>query len=367
MAAAPMRPPRRRSVRELEDLTSLLRQGADLRGFALQDIDLREAAISWERMRLEGTLLLGCPLPPGARETIEARGGTVFPRFGARPYNPYRSTLYTPEELCAVAGAGRTRDEEIHAFYVAAGASFPDVGEALAQRVHDHAIDDALADLVGHDSAARLARRIVGVMGGHAVPRDAPAYREAARVAWLLGSDHLIVTGGGPGVMEAANLGAALAGRPEADFERALELGEPEAIIAAFPERRANLAVPTWFYGFEPVNRFATHVAKYFANSIREDGLLAMCLHGIVYAEGGAGTVQEVFMDAEQNAYATLGFRSPMALLGAERWDPAGGAGVFPALAREAAEYREMVGLCGGAEEAAAFIRAHPPQRAELG
>ena len=42
------------------------------------------------------------------------------------------------------------------------------------------------------------------------------------------------------------------------------------------PGGRQSLGVPTWFYGHEPTNLFATHVAKYFANSIREDGLLAI-------------------------------------------------------------------------------------------
>ena len=51
-----------------------------------------------------------------------------------------------------------------------------------------------------------------------------------------------------------------------------------------------SLAVPTWFYGHEPSNLFASHIAKYFSNSIREDTLLAVALYGIVFAPGSAGT-----------------------------------------------------------------------------
>nr|WP_238449112.1 hypothetical protein [Micromonospora sp. 4G55] len=50
-------------------------------------------------------------------------------------------------------------------------------------------------------------------MGGHAVPRGSVPYRMAAVLGWELArADRLVVTGGGPGVMEAANLGAFLAG-----------------------------------------------------------------------------------------------------------------------------------------------------------
>ena len=64
----------------------------------------------------------------------------------------------------------------------------------------------------------------------------------------------------------------------------------------------------------EPISQFASHIAKYFSNSIREDGMLAVATAGIVFAPGGAGTMQEIFQDAAQNAYRTFG-RSPMAFL----------------------------------------------------
>ena len=64
----------------------------------------------------------------------------------------------------------------------------------------------------------------------------------------------------------------------------------------------------------EPISLFASHIAKYFSNSIREDGLLAVATAGIVFAPGGAGTMQEIFQDGAQNAYRVFG-RSPMAFL----------------------------------------------------
>ena len=76
--------------------------------------------------------------------------------------------------------------------------------------------------------------------------------------------------------------------------------------------------MPTWFYGHEPTNLFSVHVAKYFSNSIREDGLLAIAEHGIIFSPGSAGTTQEIFQDATQNHYATFGTISPMVFLSKE-------------------------------------------------
>ncbi len=56
----------------------------------------------------------------------------------------------------------------------------------------------------------------------------------------------------------------------------------------------------------KPTTVFAAPIAKYFQNSIREDGLLALATNGVIYMQGGAGTMQEVFQDAAQNFYHTF-------------------------------------------------------------
>src|ERR1035441_8704757 len=50
--------------------------------------------------------------------------------------------------------------------------------------------------------------------------------------------------------------------------------------------------------------QIGTNIGKYFQNSIREDGLVSLGTHGIVFAEGKAGTIQEVFQNATQNYYS---------------------------------------------------------------
>jgi len=86
----------------------------------------------------------------------------------------------------------------------------------------------------------------------------------------------------------------------------------------------ASLGIPTWFYGNEPPNLFATHTGKYFFNSIREDGLVSVANGGIVFGPGAAGTVQEIFQDTTLNFYRTKEMPppSPMVLLGVDYWNP---------------------------------------------
>src|SRR5437867_12705360 len=90
-----------------------------------------------------------------------------------------------------------------------------------------------------------------------------------------------------------------------------------------FSSRRAadpatSLGVPTWVYPDEPVNLFSSHIAKYFSNSMREEGLIAIGSHGVVIASDTPGTVREVFQAAEQDSYWVGDRRSPMVLLEAQ-------------------------------------------------
>ncbi|MEM9986493.1 MAG: hypothetical protein AAF804_15480, partial [Bacteroidota bacterium] len=132
-------------------------------------------------------------------------------------------------------------------------------------------------------------------------------------------------------------------------------------VLAEFASGRDNLAIPTWFYGHEPSNLFASHIAKYFSNSIREDKLLSISLFGVVYAPGSAGTTQEIFQEAAQNHYATFGYYSPMAFLGRERYEIK--SSLFPLLKQLAwgKPYFDMLFLSDEPTEVAEFIISHPP------
>ena len=107
-----------------------------------------------------------------------------------------------------------------------------------------------------------------------------------------------------------------------ATFENEGWLESAFEVMERYPrdEKYCSVGIPTWFYGHEPATPFASHIAKYFDNSIREDGLLAIAKGGVIYSPGSAGTMQEVFQDAAQNHYKTFGFASPMVFLGREHW-----------------------------------------------
>ena len=55
------------------------------------------------------------------------------------------------------------------------GEHAPSILDTLAQRLHDHAISDALEDLLQRGKAPR---KIVAIMGGHSMARGAEDYRQ---------------------------------------------------------------------------------------------------------------------------------------------------------------------------------------------
>ena len=293
---------------------------------------------------LMGTAFLGCQLEKEALEAVLARGAMVFPPFSGLPYSPYRGSLYTPEELYAGFDPARpesyadTPDARIYAHWSAqGGVHTPSLLHTLAQRLHDHSITDAMEELLAHQGRPR---KVVAIMGGHSMRRGQPDYRSVAELARELARlGFFLVSGGGPGAMEATHLGAWFARRSEAELGAALEvlarapsykdrdwLSRAFEVRAAWPLKDedvpfcASMGIPTWHYGHEPPNPFATHIAKYFANSVREEGLLTIAKGGVIYSPGSAGTIQEVFQDACQNHYNTVGVVSPMIFLGQEFW-----------------------------------------------
>ncbi|REG29662.1 hypothetical protein ATI61_107358 [Archangium gephyra] len=321
------------SLKELRDHVELAKK--PLTGCAFQHLDLRGFTRELLSTSLEGSVFLGCQLEPEAERHALRGNALIFPEIPRLPFKPYRSGLYSVAELYADYTPGgpperyaRTPDHVIYSYF---DERRPPKGKAnlldtLAQRLHDQSVTDALQEFLE-------GRKVVAIMGGHKMKRDAEEYWSVVRMASeLTRRGFLVASGGGPGAMEAANLGAWLSTCSEEQqreavkllarvktyedkvgwLDTAFEVRERFPLNPTAVEQSRSLSIPTWHYGHEPPNAFATDIAKYFENSVREEGLLAIAHYGVIFTPGSAGTIQEIFQDACQNHYAEKDKASPM-------------------------------------------------------
>ena len=253
------------------------------------------------------------------------------------PYDVTRKELYCAADLYKgydvddISSFMTCHDTLIYQHYLNTGKQANSVNESLARTLHDHGMHQALDRFFDSHSPIRC----IGIMGGHALHRTDKMFRDIAFISkHLTERGFYMLSGGGPGAMEATHFGAWMAGRSSEELMDALDMLLPAPcfqdagwlesafrVMIRYPQQRFDsLGIPTWLYGHEPTTPFATHIAKFFENSIREDSILTLAFGGIIYTPGSAGTLQEIFQDAVQNHYLSFGFSSPMVFLGKDFW-----------------------------------------------
>jgi len=330
-------------IDSIQDLYHWLGDGAP-EPAAILGLDLTHRDAAFAAVSLAGSFFLGCKMNEALIVLAYRQGAPAIAETGVLPPTlpAFGRGLYTVDDLYAGLGADgslweTTPDHDGYRWFMKGPGEPKALGlvEMLSARLHDTVQErEVVALLEG--------RKVVAIMGGHDFAREldpADAAKGKPDVYWqcveiaktLAEADFLIISGGGPGLMEAANLGALLAGADAAKVAgvkailknhkfgsaewRATALAARKLILGgADPAgQQQSLGIPTWFYGHEPPNMFASHHAKMFYNSLREDGLVTWANSGILYFEGNGGTVQEIFQDASQNYYPIPGTaRTPM-------------------------------------------------------
>ena len=323
-------------VQSQQEFGQLLQSHSIFHHYAFQSIDFVVQEPTVLQKTFKDCMFMGCKLNTTIKDHLDNQNNLLFPKISV-PYDPFRNCLYDMDSLYSDYEIGhpetisRCFDHLVYKHYLNQGKRARDIKETLARSLHDHAMSDAMEELLDQYSE----KDIVGMMGGHGLQRTDPMFRTVVYISKSLTEQNkLMVSGGGPGAMEATHLGAWMAGYPEQavedalavlyqapDFNHKLWLDTALQVMRKYPQTRfRSLGVPTWLYGHEPTTPFATHIAKYFDNAIREDGILTIAKGGIIYSPGSAGTLQEIFQDAVQNHYLSFGYASPMVFLGKEFW-----------------------------------------------
>lgn len=351
-----------KEIESSQQLEKLLKENSTgISDTAFQNIDLTPWNDDLENRPVTRCLFLGCTMSEALSQKLISQGNLIFPAMDV-PFEVYPARLYTRDSIYnnfdpdKPESYQKTYDKITYDHYVATGRHAPDsIYESLARRLHDHSITDALMDILNTIPP----KRIVAIMGGHSLPRNSSDYFTVALIAKALAEKgFFLLSGGGPGAMEATHLGAWFEGYEKKDLEAGIEIlsrapryDDPGWLSAAFnviesyPKisgKEDDVGIPTWLYGHEPPTPFASRIAKYFANSVREEGLLALAKGGIIYTPGSAGTIQEIFQDATQNHYASYGIISPMIFFNTRFWTEE--KPVYPLL-KQLAENQEYASL----------------------
>jgi hypothetical protein len=198
------KPRKDRYIRSIKTLKEFVSQKGSLANCTVQDIDFKDNYINWSQLQISHTTFLGCELKPEDACILLAKGAFLYPRLPDLPYNPYRNHLYSCLELMD----GYSHENDLSLDYsiyrhFTESRYNPDINEALSQRVHDHAIDEALRGFLEFDEAGLSKKKCIGIMGGHGTLRTDEFHIKVAKTAKMLAdAGYFVASGGGPGIMD---------------------------------------------------------------------------------------------------------------------------------------------------------------------
>jgi uncharacterized protein (TIGR00730 family) len=159
-----------------------------------------------------------------------------------------------------------------------------------------HAADIGAEFLEGFTTVERLGRPAITVFGSARIREDDPVYAEARKVGRLLAeAGFAVVTGGGPGVMEAANRGARDAGGLSVGFN--IELPHEQA---------ANPYID---------------IGLTFKHFYVRKTMFVKVAEGFVIFPGGFGTLDELFESLTLIQTGKV-LHFPVVLFDSEYWHP---------------------------------------------
>lgn len=325
-------------IENQDELNLLIKKGQNpikYKAFQGSDFTIFEQ-LELEKKTFKNCIFLGAKIPDFLLQKI-TKDNLIFPQMELS-FNPFIGELYNWKDLFNKYKIGdlesykECMDYIVYKYQKNPNYGALDIKDTLARSLHDHSVSDALYDFI----ADYKDTKIVAIMGGHTLSRKSEKYLQIVNISKKLTEmGYLMISGGGPGAMEATHVGAYFAGETNEKLNIALKmlsvaekyndelwLDSAFQVLDKYPTSKyKSLGIPTWLYGHEPPTPFATHIAKYFANSIREDGLLAIAKGGVIFAPGSAGTFQEIFQEAAQNHYQSFGIASPMVFLGKNEWE----------------------------------------------
>jgi uncharacterized protein (TIGR00730 family) len=166
--------------------------------------------------------------------------------------------------------------------------------ERRAGGLEEHVARIAAEFLAGFEAVEKIGRPGVTVFGSARIGEEHPAYRQAREIGRLFAeSGFAVVTGGGPGVMEAANRGAREAGGVSVGFN--IEL----------PREQSS-------------NRYLD-IELTFNHLYARKTMLVKAAEGFVLFAGGFGTLDELF-EALTLIQTGKVLHFPVVLVGEEFW-----------------------------------------------